>query len=185
MKYIATIITGAIVGALGIYFTMDWQEEDIIYSITSPAKFGSINYQNITITNTGWNPAVNVKIYIEHPNIKFSNVQSKATLKDLSAEKSGIASVERIRRDESVIISTAYEGQPLFGTEVVISSDRSIAELVESESKEYLPSWASLLLMFFGGSFFIGIISAIAIPAYRGYIEVAKKAAEKSEGAEK
>jgi len=80
LKFLSTIITGAIVGALVVYFTLDWQEEKLIYSITSPAKFGEINYQNITLTNTGWNPAINIKVFIEHPNIEFANTQSKTTL---------------------------------------------------------------------------------------------------------
>ena len=184
MKFLSTIIAGAIVGALGVYFTLDWQEEKLIYSITSPAKFGEINYQNITLTNTGWNPAVNIKIFIEHPSIKFSNAQSKTTLKDLSAEKNGVASIERVRRDETVVVSLAYKGQPLFGTELIISSDRSIAEQVESEGKEYLPVWASMLLAFFGITFVVGILSAIAIPAYKGYIETAKKAQAAKKNAE-
>ena len=178
LKFISTIITGAIVGALGIYFTLDWQEENLIYSITPPAKFGEINYQNITLTNAGWNPAINIKIFIEHPNVTFSNTQSKTTLKDLSEEKNGIASIERVRRDESLVISLAYKGQPLFGTEINISSDRSIAEQVESEGKEYLPLWASVLITFFGVMFIIGVLSAIIIPAYRGYTETARKIRE-------
>lgn len=74
MKFITTIISGVIVGALGVYFTLDWQEENLIYSVTAPAKFGEIIYQNIEIENTGWNPAVNIKVYVDHPNIGFSNV---------------------------------------------------------------------------------------------------------------
>ena len=42
MKFLTTIITGIIVGAFGIYFTLDWQEESLEFSITSPAKFGEI-----------------------------------------------------------------------------------------------------------------------------------------------
>jgi hypothetical protein len=184
LKFLSTIITGAIVGALVVYFTLDWQEEKLIYSITTPAKFGEINYQNVTLTNTGWNPAVNIKLFIEHPNINFSNAQAKTSLKDLSIEKNGIASIERVRRNESVVISLAYKGQPLFGTEITISSDRSIAELVESEGKEYLPVWATLLLAFFGITFFIGLLSAITIPAYKDYVERAKKAKATRQNAE-
>ena len=178
MKFISTIIAGVLVGALGVYFTLDWQEEKLIYSLTTPAKFGKISYQNITITNSGWNPAINIKLYIEHPNISFSTVQSKTTLKNLSADENGIASIERVRRDESIVISLAYEGQPLFGNEITISSDRSIAEQIEIEGKEYMPSWFSALIFLFGAFFMIGILSAIAIPAYNGYIKQAKKNAE-------
>ena len=185
MKFLPTIIAGVAIGAAAAYFALDWPEEKLIYSLTSPAKFGEINYQNITLTNTGWNPAINLKVFIEHPNIKFSNAQSKTTIKDLSAEKNGIAGIERIRRDESVVISLAYEGQPLFGTEITISSDRSIADQVETEGKEYMPVWASMLLTFFGLFFIIGILASIAIPAYKSYIDAAKKAEEKLTNTEK
>lgn len=175
MKFITTIITGAIVGALGIYFTLDWQEENLIYSITAPAKFGEINYQNIHITNTGWNPAVNIKAYIDHPNINFQNIQSKTLLKDLSSEKNGIARIERVRRDESVTISLAYEGQPLFGTEIKIASDRSIAEQVEIDDKASWPTWTTVVGSILAFWFTIGILASISIPAYKDYIKRAKE----------
>lgn len=176
MKFITTIITGAIVGALGVYFTLDWQEENLIYSITAPAKFGEINYQNIHITNTGWNPAINLKVYIDHPEINFSTVQSKTSLKDLSKEQNGIAGIERIRRDESVTISLAYKGQPLFGTEVKIASDRSIALQVEVDDKDEWPFWAVVVTSIFGFWFTIGILASVSIPAYKDYVKRAKEA---------
>lgn len=180
MKFLATIISGLIVGGLGVYFTLDWQEEKLIYSLTAPAKFGEINYQNINVANTGWNPAINVKLYINHPNIKFSNIQSKTTLKDLSSEKNGIASLERVRRDENVTISLAYEGQPLFGTEIKIASDRSIAAQVELDSDEGLPLWATIIFIVLGFWFSFGILASISIPAFREY---RKKALEAQEAA--
>lgn len=176
MKFLATIISGLIVGGLGVYFTLDWQEEKLNYSITSPAKFGEINYQNINIVNTGWNPAINVKVYINHPNIKFANIQSKTTLKDLSSEKDGIASIERVRRDEIVTISLAYEGQPLFGNEIKVASDRSIATHVEIDSEEELPTWATVIFIVLGFWFTLGILASISIPAYREYRKKALEA---------
>lgn len=176
MKFLASVISGVIVGALGVYFTLDWQEENLIYSVTSPAKFGDINYQNISVENSGWNPATNVKLYIEHPSIKFANIQSRTALKDLSQEKNGIASVERIRRDETVTISLAYEGQPLFGSEVKIASDRSIAKQVEVDDDSGYPAWANTLLVVLGFWFTLGVLASIAIPAYRDYVKRAKEA---------
>lgn len=183
MKFLATIISGVVVGALGVYFTLDWQEENLNYSVTSPAKFGNINYQNITIENTGWNPATNVKVYIDHPNIKFSNIQSKSSLKDLSQEKDGIASLERVRRDEVVTISLAYEGQPLFGSEVKIASDRSIAKHVEMDNDNDLPAWANTLLFVLGFWFTLGLLASIAIPSFRDYRKRAREAQEASKAA--
>lgn len=180
MKILTNIIVGIIVGGLGVYFTLDWQEENLVYSITAPAKFGDINYQNITIENTGWNPAINVNLYIDHPNIKFVNTQSKTTIKDISSETNGIASIERIRRDESIIVSLAYEGQPLFGTEIKISSDRSIAIQTESESKDYLSSWAEIVLAVIASFFTISIFSAVIIPATKSYKETKARLKEKN-----
>ncbi len=176
MKFLATVISGVIVGALGVYFTLDWQEESLSYSVTSPAKFGDINYQNISIQNSGWNPATNVKLHIEHPSIKFANTQSKTALKDLSQEKNGIASVERIRRDETVTISLAYEGQPLFWSEVTIASDRSIAKQVEVDDDKEFPAWAKILLIVLGFWFTLGVLASISIPAYKDYVKRAKEA---------
>jgi len=33
----------------------------------SPAAFGEIVYQNLSLTNDGWNPATNVKLFLRHP----------------------------------------------------------------------------------------------------------------------
>lgn len=180
MKFISTIITGAIVGAFGVYFTLDWQEEKLRFSITNPAKFGEINYQNITLSNSGWNPAINVKLYIDHPNIKFENLQSSSSLKDISAEKNGLASIERVRRDESIVFSLAYKGQPLFGTEVKIVSDRSIAEQKEQSSDGEI-NWLNIAGIVLLTWFAVGVIGGISIPAYRDYTKRAKEAAAKAQ----
>lgn len=180
MKFLTNIIVGAIVGGIGVYFTLDWQEENIVYSLSAPAKFGNINYQNLNISNTGWNPAVNVKIFVNHSGVSFDNAQSTTTLKNIGSEKNGLASIERLRRDETVTVSLAYKGDPLFGNDIKISSDRSIAELIENESGEYLPTWASILLTFFGITFVVGILASIAIPSYNSYIQAAKEAQEKA-----
>ena len=168
-------------GALGVYFTLDWQEEKLKFSITDPAKFGDVSYQNITLVNSGWNPAVNIKVYIDHPSIKNSNVQSSTSLKDLSSEKNGIASIERIRRNEAITIAVAYEGQPLFGNEVKIASDRSIAIQIENDSEEGVSAWMAAFFAFLGLWFAIGIIASVSIPAYRDYKKRAQEAAEKFE----
>lgn len=181
MKFLTTIITGVIVGALGVYFTLDWQEEKMNFSITSPAKFGDINYQNIALSNDGWNPAVNIKLYIEHPDIKFENMQSATSVKSLNAEKHGIASIERLRRGETVIFSLAYKGQPLFGSEIKVVSDRSIAKQKELDANTDLPAWASIVIWVLGSFFVIGILSSITIPAYQDYVKRAKEAQAKLE----
>jgi hypothetical protein len=179
LKTIITIITGAVVGALTVYFTLDWQEEKITFSITPPAKFGDINYQNITLVNDGWNPAENLKIYIEHAEITFANIQSSSSLSDLSPEINGIASLDRIRRDESLVISLAYKGQRLLGNEIKIASDRSIALQTQSDNSAST-NWWKIAFLSSVGVWFIGIFSAIAIPAYQNYKKLAEESVRKN-----
>lgn len=179
MKFITTIIAGVIVGALGVYFTLDWQEEKMNFSITSPAKFGDINYQNIALSNDGWNPAVNIKLYIDHPDIKFENMQSTASVNNLSSEHHGIAGVERLRRGETVIFSLAYKGQPLFGSEIKVLSDRSIAQQKELDANTHLPGWALIVMWTFGFFFVFSMLSSITIPAYKSYVRRANESKAK------
>lgn len=181
MKFIPTIITGVIVGAVGVYFTLDWQEEKLKFSITDPAKFGNINYQNITLTNSGWNPAININILIEHSNIKYTNTQSAALLKPLENEKNGIAHIDRIRRNESIIISLAYEGPSLLGSEIKIASDRSIAEQIESKDKESSINFSFLIFVFTVFCFVFGIFAGVVTPAYRDYKKRAHEHENKAE----
>jgi hypothetical protein len=95
----------------------------------------------------------------------------------LSADTDGIASIERIRRDESIVISLAYEGQPLFGTEIKISSDRSIARLIEDSDKDLYSDVLVLMFKIFGSLFFIGIFASVFLPAYKSYKDKAKQMA--------
>lgn len=181
LKFLLTVVAGIIVGAAGVYFTLDWQEEKLEYSITEPAKFGDINYQNITLSNAGWNPAVNVKVYIDHPGISFENIQAGVSLKSMSDEKNGIPEIERVRRDESLVLSLAYSGEPLFGSEVKIASDRSIAKQLEAEAKTEMPLWGKVALWLLGGFFALGVLSAIMIPAYQDYKKRAQEVKDRLE----
>lgn len=162
-------------GAFGTYFTLNWQEEQLEYFITDPAEFGDINYQNITLTNTGWNPAVNIRVYIDHADISFDNIQSSKPLKPLHLGKNLVVGIERVRRDESIVLSLAYTGKSLLGSDVRIVSDRSIAIQSQKEIKTKMPIWATITLWIFGGFFVLGLISSITIPAYQDYV---KRAAE-------
>lgn len=181
LKFITSIIAGAVVGALGVYFTLDWQEEKLAFTITSPAKFGQTLYQNITLSNNGWNPAVNIKMYINNDQIGFENIQATSPIKKLNNEKNGIATIDRLRRDESIVLSIAYEGYPLPGDQVRIVSDRSIALQKEFDEHTHLPTWAvivmsiSALLL----TIIIWIIAAVSIPAYKGYVKRAKESEQK------
>jgi hypothetical protein len=148
LNTIIGFISGVIICALGVYFALDWQEEKLEFSISSPAKFGETNYQNLTIQNIGWNPAENLKIIISHPTITFKNIQSDATLKELKSDKNGIANLNRLRRDETVVISVVYEGIPLTSDNIKVTSNRSIAKAVEVNSKDsFLSLFNNILAM--------------------------------------
>jgi hypothetical protein len=136
LNTIIGFILGVILCALGVYFTLDWQEEKLEFSISSPAKFGKTNYQNLTLQNIGWNPAENLNVIISHPTITFINIQSDAALKELKNDKNGIANLNRLRRDETVVISLVYEGIPLTSDNIKVTSNRSIAKPVEVNSKD-------------------------------------------------
>jgi hypothetical protein len=136
MNTIIGFISGVIVCALSVYFTLDWQEEKLEFSISSPAVFGDINYQNLTIQNSGWNPAENLDINIKHQTITFKNIQSDTNLIELKNTKKGIATLNRLRRDETIIISIVYEGSPLILDNIKITSNRSIAKAVDVNNKD-------------------------------------------------
>lgn len=176
MKFLMTIFSGVIVGAFGVYFTIDWQEEKLKYAVSAPAKFGDINYQNIIISNDGWNPAVNVKMYVEHDDVTLDRAQSSTTFEPLLDERNGIAQLGRVRRGESVVFAFAYTGKPFSGSDVKIVSDRSIASLIELDAETELPFWASTLLWILGSFFIIGILSSITLPAYQDYVKRAQAA---------
>jgi hypothetical protein len=135
LNTIIGFISGVIVWALSVYFTLDWQEEKLEYSISSPALFGATNYQNLTIQNSGWNPAENLDIYIKHQSITFKNIKSDTNLTELNSTKNGIATLNRLRRDEAVIISIVYEGDPLVLENIKVTSNRSIAKPVDVNNK--------------------------------------------------
>jgi hypothetical protein len=151
LKPFIAFISGLIVCALGVYFTLDWQEEKIRFSISSPAKFGEINYQNFILQNTGWNPAKNLKIKVKHPSLTFKNLQSESPIKELQGSKGELVYIDRLRRDETVVISLAYKGSPLTSKSIIVTSDRSIAESIDLIVKRDSPlsiiiKWLTTLL---------------------------------------
>jgi hypothetical protein len=125
--------------ALGVYFTLDWQEEKITFSISPPAKFGEINYQNFILHNSGWNPAENLKLKVKHPSLTFKNLQSDSPIKELPGVKGELVFIDRLRRDETVVISLAYKGAPLTNQSIIVTSDRSIAKSIDLSVKSDTP----------------------------------------------
>jgi len=59
-KTIFLTILSFILGISGTLYTINWQDEKVVYELSDFAKFGDITYQNLRIKNEGWNPATNV-----------------------------------------------------------------------------------------------------------------------------
>jgi hypothetical protein len=173
-KFLATIISGAVVGAIGIYLTLVWQQEQVVYSVTPPAKFGEIIYQNLSISNEGWDPATNIDIYINNQNISFTELQSQSPLTQPAEPKNSTAQLDRVRRNETITISIAYKGTPLTQENVKITSDRSVASYKSVEPNTKMPLWAVVTLWVTGLYMFLTLyaIVSIAIPAYKGYVKI-------------
>lgn len=154
-----------LIGAVGTYFTTNFPEEKVVFSLSAPAHFGDIIYQNLRITNLGFNPATNVVLSINSPDIKTSNIQSSSQLNMTSTKDRLTGKIERIRRNESITVSFSYTGPELTPAAISIKSDRSIASF--SEEQKWSLDWTSL---FIGFAFWLVIIlPMILIPAYREY----------------
>lgn len=70
LKLFASIASGIAIGVTGTLITLNWQEEKLRYELSAPAVFGEILYQNLRLSNDGWNPATNVKVFLTHPTIR-------------------------------------------------------------------------------------------------------------------
>ena len=180
-KFILSIVSGIIIGAAGLYFTLNWQDEKLNYRLSEPAKFGEITYQNMQISNNGWNPATNVIVYLSHPSIKEDNIRANPEFNLKTAEKDAVGGFKRIRRDETVTVTFAYKGQTANPSYISIKSDRSIAKYQAKEKWEFnLSSVIVVIAGFIVIFFFIGIIAAIAIPNYLSYKKRAQEHVNKT-----
>jgi hypothetical protein len=184
LKFLATVVSGAIVGAIGLYLTLNWQEEKLEYSLSAPAQFGDITYQSLRITNVGWNPATNVLLSVKSASISRSNVRASSQLETTNVEKDNLGKFERIRRDETITVSFSYSGAPISTSSIVVKSDRSVAIARDDSGWQF--DWKSFLIGV--GLFFAYALLAVAIPTYRDYqkralqhkqIMAAAKASEK------
>lgn len=175
MKFLMTIVSGIIVGSVGLYFTLDWQEEKIVYLLDQPAQFGDITYQSLRIRNAGWNPATNVLVILNHSSIKAENVKATSGLREYSGVEKAIGVIERIRRDEEIVLSFSFAGVPLASRDVEIKSDRSVASVIESSDWSF--NWPTFFLgtgVCFVGFAFLGVF----IQAYQDYKKRAERAAK-------
>ena len=123
-----SIASGVSLGVAGTLITLNWQEEKLRFELGSSAAFGEIVYQNLRLTNDGWNPATNVKLFLKHPAVSTRNVQSTPAFSLSTEEPYLLGGYDRLRRGETVIVTFAFQGTPIEARALSIKSDRSIAQ---------------------------------------------------------
>lgn len=149
----------------------------MIFDVSDPAYFGDVIYQNLEISNEGWEPATNIKIVIDRPIMK-GEFQSIPPFNLDSVEENILGGFDRIRRNETIKISFSISGKPIEPEMVKIKSDRSIASIRPQDNVGDV--W------FLSSSFFvavaiwlaIGVIISIVAPAYKTYSKMKKEMEE-------
>lgn len=172
MKFIFTVLSGIIIGIAVFYFSQDWKEERLVFTLAEPAIFGDTSFQNLEILNDGFDPATNVKLYVS-AKLGPRNPQFVSKF-DLTGDgQSFVGGFERIRRGERVIVSLTTKLQPLTRGDVTIKSDRSVASY--ATTGEWSFDRKSFWL---GFGTFLGfiVLLGIAIPAYQDYKKRALRA---------
>lgn len=179
MKSLVTIALGTMLGVFGTLFTLNWQEESLSFQLSETAIFGDVVYQNVRIVNSGWNPAENVRIIVERPEIGVNAVKASMAVSSDFIDGRYEGFVDRIRRDESVTLAFAFRGNPILASDITIKSDRSIAKVAKETESGWL-DWTSFLFGV-GAWFFLFLFLAITIPAYKDYQKRGRKAVEKTQ----
>lgn len=158
LHIIISLMVGAAIGAIGAYFSMYMPEEKLTYSLSEPAVFDKVRYQNLEIYNKGWNPSEHVQVRIKNYKGNFKFFENPKF--DLKKEDSlGIGGYKRIRRDEKTSIAIVTEQSPIAHENIDIKSNRMIArQISQSDFKKQLFS-------FLGGSL-IGVLIFIALFLY-------------------
>lgn len=165
-KLVVYIVSGIVIGVAGTLIAVNWQEEKLRFELSNPATFGEIVYQNLRIVNDGWNPATNVKVFLNHPSVRPRHARSTPNFNISFDEPNALGGYDRLRRGESVTVAFSFKGQPVSPSQVSIKSDRSVARPVARDG---------------GGidlfSFFLGILAwlalTLAIPGYQQYKKLA------------
>jgi hypothetical protein len=127
LRLILSTLSGIIIGVAGTLITLSWQEEKLRFELGTPAAFGAIVYQNLSIANDGWNPATNVKVFLKHPGVDTRNVQSAPAFNLNTEEPNLIGGYDRLRRGETVTVTFSFKGAPIESPALSIKSDRSVA----------------------------------------------------------
>ena len=168
MKFIFTVLSGIIVGIVVSYLSFDWKEEKLIYTLTEPATFGSISFQNLEIRNEGFDPATNVRLFIPKKVLDSKHIEFAAKF-DLNGDgQSIVGGFERIRRGERVLVSLTSKSGAVSSDDITIKSDRVIANFAFSNAW----SFDTKSFWFGAGAGFMLLIfmtMGISIPAYKEY----------------
>lgn len=127
LKHVASMASGILIGAAATLVAISWQEEKLRFELSPPAVFGDIVFQNLRLTNDGWNPATNVKVYVTHPDIAARNVQSSPSFNLRTDDAGMLGGYDRVRRGEIATLTFSFKGAPIAASMIAIKSDRSIA----------------------------------------------------------
>jgi len=137
MRTVLTVVVTTILTAILTILIIVWQDEELLFKLSPPSLFGDINYQTITIKNSGWEPAEHVVISISGRYFTKNEVKESPFFDEADNSKYVIGVYKRIRREEVVGIALAYKGEPIRADQVVIKSNRSIAAFVDDNRFEY------------------------------------------------
>lgn len=177
---ILSTISGILVGIVVTYFTLDWKEERLTYTLTDPAKFGDITFQNIEIRNDGFDPATHVMIYLPQKVMGSKHIQIAGTF-DLKGDgESTIGGFERIRRGERVLIPLISKTEPVSATDVTIKSDRSIATVSTPNARRLDVGSIMIGVVTATLALFGAFMAAVVPPAYKDYVRKVEEAKQRS-----
>ena len=175
MKTIFTILSSVIAGIVIAVFAQDWKEEKLIFTLTEPATFGAIAFQNLEIRNDGFDPATNVKLFLPKKILESKQIELVAKF-DLKGDgQSIVGGLERIRRGERVLVSLTSKSGAVSPNDISIKSDRSIAafSLPNVWTLDNKSFWMGAGV---GFGFLIFITLGVSIPAYKEYMRKARAA---------
>ena len=179
MKFILTILSGVIVGIVVAYFAQDWKEEKLIFTLTEPAKFGDISFQNLEIRNEGFDPATNVKVYLPKDILESRQIALVAKFDLKGDTQSMVGGLERIRRGEHVLVSFTSKKGSVSSDDVTIKSDRSMAtySLPNVWTLDNKSFWMGTGV---GFGFLIFITLGVSVPAYKDYQKRAREVRQRT-----
>jgi len=130
LKYMLTTLVTAGITVATTLIAVDFQQERLIYSIGAPVQLGDLTHQKLRITNKGWSPATNVKIYLDNSR---SGSEPQATVEadppfDLPTPAvATLGGYERLRKNETAVVELTFKGPPLTAAHLSIKSDETIA----------------------------------------------------------